>query len=185
MEAAFLVLIGGALFAQSWNHLGLFAEGRGMGIVVGGLGLVALVALVMDPMLIQGKTLAPAEALANLTIMKGLILLWSVFIVAMAAQSFLDLEERAVGFFAGFVAIVSVIALVYFVVEMTNGYGGDGPWLTMGAATLILAMTSGIVFFHQAIPFQAIRLVAGWFLLIGGSALGMFGLLIATTIVKL
>lgn len=185
MEAAFFVLIGGALFAQSWNHLGLFAEGRGMGIVVGGLGLVALVSLVMDPMLIQGITLSDSEALANLTIMKGLVLLWAVFAVAMAVQSFLDLEERAVGFFAGFVAIFSLIALVYFVVEMKDGYGGDGPWLTMAASTLILAITSGIIFFHQAIPFQAIRLVAGWFLLVGGSALGVFGLLIATTIVEL
>jgi hypothetical protein len=68
---------------------------------------------------------------------------------------------------------------------MTDGYGGDGPWLTMAVSTLILAFTSGMIFFHQAIPFQAIRLVAGWFLLIGGSALGVFGLLIATTIVKL
>lgn len=184
MEAAFLVLIGGALFAQSWNHLGLFAEGRGMGIVVGGLGLVSLVALVMDPMLIQGAA-TEASVLSNMTVMKGLILLWAVFVVAMAAQSYLDLEERAVGFFAGFVAIVSVIGLVYFVAEMADGYGGDGPWLTMAASTLILAITSGIVFFHQAIPFQAIRLVAGWFLLVGGSALGVLGLLVATTIVEL
>jgi hypothetical protein len=183
MEAAFLVLIGGALFAQSWNHLGLFAEGRGMGIVVGGLGLVSLVALVMDPQLIQGPDTNPS-VLANMTIMKGLILIWAVFAVAMAAQSYLDLEERAVGFFAGFVAIVSVIGLVYFVAEMTDGYGGDGPWLTMAAATLVLAINAGIVFFHQAIPFQAIRLVAGWFLLVGGSALGVLGLLVATTIVE-
>ena len=91
MEAAFLVLIGGALFAQSWNHLGLFAEGRGMGIVVGGLGLVSLVALVMDPQLIQGPDTNPS-VLANMTIMKGLILIWAVFAVAMAAQSYLDLE---------------------------------------------------------------------------------------------
>ncbi len=183
MEAAFLVLIGGALFSQSWNHLGLFAEGRGMGVVVGGLGLVSLVSLVMTPMLLEGGV-TEAGVTPNLTMMKSLILVWSVFAVAMAAQGFLDLEERAVGFLAGFVAIVSVIALVYFAAEMTNGYGGDGPWLTMAASTLILAITSGIVFFHQAIPFQAIRLVAGWFLLIGGSALGVLGLLIATTIIR-
>jgi len=184
MEAAFLVLIGGALFAQSWNHLGLFAEGRGVGVVVGGLGLVSLVSLVMTPMLLEGPATDP-NVLANMTVIKGLILLWAVFVVAMAAQSYFDLEERAVGFFAGFVAIVSVVALVYFVAEMTNGYGGDGPWLTMAAATLILAINAGIVFFHQAIPFQAIRLVAGWFLLVGGSALGVLGLLVATTSVKL
>ena len=184
MEAAFLVLIGGALFAQSWNHLGLFAEGRGMGVIVGGLGLVSLVSLVMTPMLLEAEV-TEAEVTSNLTMMKSLILVWSVFAVAMAVQGFLDLEERAVGFLAGFVAIVSVIALVYFAAEMTNGYGGDGPWLTMAASTLILAITSGIVFFHQAIPFQAIRLVAGWFLLIGGSALGVLGLLIATTIIRL
>lgn len=184
MEAAFLVLIGGALFAQSWNYLGLFSEGRAMGVVVGMLGLISLVALVMEPMLLEGAA-TESETVANITVMKALILLWAVFAVAVAAQSFLDLEERAVGFYSGFVAVASVIGLVYFAAEMTDGYGGDGPWLTMAAAMAVLAINAGIVFFHQAIPFQGIRLVAGWFLLIGGGTVGVLGLLIGTTIIKL
>ena len=107
-----------------------------------------------------------------------------MYALAVAAQGFLDLEERAVGFYAGFVAVASLIAMVYFATEMESGYG-DGPWLTMSAATLILAINAGIVFFHQAIPFPSIRLVAGWFLLLGGGAVGVLGALIATTVIQL
>ncbi len=182
MEAAFLVLIGGALFAQSWNHLGLFAEGRSAGVVVGGLGLVSLIALVTAPMILEGSA-TEADTLSNMTVMKGLILLWAVYSVAAGLQSFMDLEERAVGFFAGFLSVFTIIALIYFAVELSTGYG-DGPWLVMSAATLILAINSGMVFFHQAIPFPAIRLVTGWFLLLGGAAVAVLGTLLATSVIR-
>ena len=183
MEAAFLVLIGGALVAQSWNHLGLFSEGRTMGVVVGGLGLLSLVGLVMTPMLLEGRS-TEADVLTNITMMKALILIWAVYAVAVAAQAYLDLEERAVGFYAGFLCVFNVIALIYFSAEMSSGYG-DGPWLTMSGATLILAINAGLVSFHQAIPFQAIRLVSGWFLLIGGAAVAVLGSLVATSVIQL
>ena len=183
MEAAFLVLIGGALFAQSWNHLGLFSEGRSMGVVVAGLGLLSLVGLVMTPMLLEGRS-TEADVLTNITMMKALILVWAVYAVAVAAQAYLDLEERAVGFYAGFLCVFNVFALIYFAAEMSSGYG-DGPWLTMSAATLILAINAGLIFFHQAIPFQAIRLVTGWFLLIGGAAVAVLGSLVATSVIQI
>ena len=183
MEAAFLVLVGGVLFVQSWNHLGLLAEGRGMGAIVAGLGMISLVALVMTPMVIEGGA-GERDVLSNATVLKGLILLWAVYAIAVGAEGFFDLEERAVGFYAGFLCFLSVIGLIYFATEMSSGYG-DGPWLAMSAATLILAVNAGIVFFHQAIPFHAIRLVAGWFLLVGGVALAVLGSLIGTTIIRL
>ena len=182
MEAAFLVLIGGALFAQSWNLLGLFSEGRSMGVVVGGLGLVSLVALVMTPVVLEGSS-AEADVLANMTVMKGLILLWAVYAVAVAAQGFMDLEERAVGFYAGFLCVVTVIGLIYFAVELSSGYG-DGPWLVMAASALILSINAGMVFFHQAIPFPAIRQVTGWFLLLGGGAVAVLGVLLGTSVIR-
>ena len=38
MEGLALILIGGALFAQSWNFLGLYSDGRMVGAFVGALG---------------------------------------------------------------------------------------------------------------------------------------------------
>ena len=42
MEAIFFLLIGAALFSQSWYVLGLYSEGRTVGLIVGGLGLLRL-----------------------------------------------------------------------------------------------------------------------------------------------
>ena len=56
MEGLFLVLIGGVLFSQSWYVLGMYSEGRSMGIFVGGMGLLALgtVVFAFDPVLLTG-----------------------------------------------------------------------------------------------------------------------------------
>ena len=45
MEGIFLVLIGAALFSQSWYVLGMYSEGRSMGIFVAGLGVLSLATL--------------------------------------------------------------------------------------------------------------------------------------------
>ena len=53
MEAVFFILVGGALFSQSWNLLGLLAEARSLGILVAGLALMSLIALIIDPMVLE------------------------------------------------------------------------------------------------------------------------------------
>ena len=40
MEGIFFILIGAALFTQSFYIIGLYAEGRTMGVLVGGLGVL-------------------------------------------------------------------------------------------------------------------------------------------------
>ena len=178
MEAVFFILVGGALFSQSWNLLGLLAEGRSMGLLIGSLALMSLIALIIDPMVIESE-LHNSHWVTNNAVFKALIILWSVYLLAAGAQHFLDLEERAVGLFAGFVSVISIVAFLYFVVRLspeTNKYG-EAVWLSISVGTLILAINAGLSFFHQAIPFHVIRLVSGWFLLVGGVILGVVGIL--------
>ena len=105
MEAVFFILVGGALFSQSWNLLGLLAEGRSLGLLIGSLALMSLIALIIDPMVIESE-LHNSHWVTNNAVFKALIILWSVYILAAGAQHFLDLEERAVGLFAGFVSVI-------------------------------------------------------------------------------
>ena len=186
MEAVFFILVGGALFSQSWNLLGLLAEARSLGILVAGLALMSLIALIIDPMVLESE-LHHSHWVTNNAVFKGIIILWAVYLLATGAQNFLDLEDRSIGLFAGFVSIISLVAFLYFVVRLapeTNKYG-EAVWLSVSVATLILAINAGLSFFHQAIPFHVIRLVSGWFLLVGGIILGLVGILVGVGTISL
>ena len=54
MEAVALILIAGALFCHSWSILGLYPDGRTMGVYMGAFGVAALIAITFDPMLLIG-----------------------------------------------------------------------------------------------------------------------------------
>ena len=49
MEGLFFVLIGAALFSQSWFMLGVYSEGKTVGVLVGGLGVLAIAAVLLSP----------------------------------------------------------------------------------------------------------------------------------------
>jgi hypothetical protein len=186
MEAVFFILIGGALFSQSWNQLGLLAEGRSLGILVCALALMSLISLVIDPMLLQPE-IHHSHWVTNNGVFKGIIILWAVYLLASGTQNFLDLEERAVGLFAGFVSIITLVSFLYFLIRFapeTNKYG-EAVWLSMSVGTLILAINAGLSFFHIAIPFHVMRLVSGWFLLVGGVILGIIGILVGIGTISL
>ena len=182
MEGVFFVLVGGALFSQSCFVLGLYAEGRTMGIFVGGLGLLSLVALALDPLLLTGAP-AGSDMLAETTVMKTLIIAWALYAVGVGAQGLWDFDERAVGFYSGFLAIATLVPLIFFAVELEGVYSNEA-WLGLSAATLLLTVLSSITFFHQALQFSVLRLVSGWFLLLGGSVVGIIGLAIVSTAIS-
>ena len=81
MEGVFLTLIGAAIFSQSWHILGMYAEGRTMGIIVGTLGLISLSAIVLSPVVLTGQSM-----LIEATVLKTLIALWAVYALAVAAH---------------------------------------------------------------------------------------------------
>ena len=182
MEAVFFILIGAALFSHSWYLLELYPDGRTMGVFVAGLGLASLIALTMAPMVIGGQA-AGIDALTETTMMKALIILWAGYAVGVGAHGLWDFDERAIGFYSAFLAIGSLIVLIYFAVELQDRYG-DGVGIAMSAATLLLTVLAGTLFFYLAVPFNVLRLVAAWFILVGSMAIGAIGLLILTTVIK-
>ena len=193
MEGLALILIGGALFAQSWNFLGLYSDGRMVGTFTAALGLAALLTLVMDPMALIGDNVdlmkklggdaRDANALAELTVMKMLIITWAGYAVGVGAQSIWDYEERAIGLYSGFLTIGTAIAFLFFAITLAAPYG-EAVWIALSAATLMLSVMAGLVFFYLAVPFNVLRPVAGWFLLIGSLVVSLIGWSIITTIIE-
>ena len=193
MEGLALILIGGALFAQSWNILGLYSDGRMAGAFVAALGLAALLTLVMDPIVLIGSNLelmaklggdaGDANPLAELTVMKMVIVLWAVYAVGVGAQSIWDYEERAIGLYSAFLAAGTVVVFLFFAITLAAPYGA-AVWIGLSAATLILSVLAGLVFFYLTVPFNVLRLVVGWFLLIGSLVVALIGWTIITSIIE-
>ena len=182
MEAVFLVLIGAMLFSQAWHMMGLYSDGRSVGVVIGGLGLASLGAIMLDPMLLTGsgdKPIGPATHLAELTVTKGLIGVWAVYGVAVAAQTIWDFEERAIAFYSAVATAVTVVSFFYYAGNLGPRYG-DPTWLSLSAATLLMTVIAGMVFFALGFNFRVLRPVAAWFLLLGGGTIAAIGLAIVT-----
>ena len=117
MEAVFLVLVGAVLFSQAWHMLGLYSDGRSVGVIIGGLSLLSLGAVLLEPLLLTGsgdRTISAANHLSELTVTKTLIIVWAVYGIAVAAQALWDQDERAVGFYSAVVAAVTVFSFFYY-----------------------------------------------------------------------
>ncbi len=181
MEALFLVLIGGALFSHSWGLLGLYHEERTMGMYVGALGVVSLIALMLAPMLLVGGR-AGSDWVVETNVMKVLIILWAGYAVGVGAHGLWEFDDRAIGFYSAFLFAGSLIALLYYAIQLEGVYGDD-VWIGLSAATLVLTILAAILFFYLAIPFIALRKVAGWFILVGSIAVSGIGFAILTSLI--
>ena len=197
MEALGLILIASALFCHSWYILGLYPDGRAVGIYVGAFGLAALISITLAPMLLIGgdsvavanaggdfgnKAYSIASGLAQTTVMKTLIIIWSVYAIGVAAQAILEYDERAVGFSGAIAAAVSLIALFFFAGTLLGPYGEDVV-LTLATASLLLSFIGGTMFAYLGVPFSGLRPVAGWFNLVGSIGVFIMGVVIGTTII--
>ena len=182
MEGIFFVLIGAALFSHSWGLLGLYHENRMLGTYVAGLGLVALITLTLAPTLLVGGR-PGSDSIVETNVMKGLIILWAGYGVGVGAQGLWEFDDRAIGFYSAFLAIGSLVALLYFAIELEGVYG-DGVWLSMSGAALVLTVLAAMLFFYAAIPFIALRKVAGWFILIGSIAVAGLGFAMMTSVIE-
>jgi hypothetical protein len=189
MEGVALVLIGAIMFNHSWSLLRLYPDGRTMGIFVGALGLAALATLTFDPMLLtgigeDGSALRGANPVAEITILKLVIIVWAGYAVGVAAQAIWEFDERAIGFYSVVVAASSLVALIYYATTLLTPYGDDVQ-LSMIAAMFFLAVPPAMVFSYYAIPaFAALQQVAGWFLLVGGIGVTTTGLVIVSTLIE-
>lgn len=179
MEAVAFILIGGALFSQSWHVLGLYADGRASGLLTAALAISALLVIPMTPMLFGGGG-SGANVMAETTILKMLVIAWAVYGVGVGAQGLWDFDERAVGFVGVIVAAVSATALLYYAFTLQDHYG-TSVTLAMSAPGLILSVIGTLIFFYMAVPFLVLRLVTGWFMLLGSVALMSIGIAVITT----
>ena len=190
MEGLFLVLVGAALVVQSWQHLGLYSDGRTMGVVVGGLGVLILGTFMLgssvEPILLTGtgkevggvaKEIAASDVAVSTALLTTLAAVWAIYAIGVGASGLWDLDDRALGFHSAVVAVVSLFALLFSAGELDARYG-ENVMLAMSAATLVLTVLAAMVFFYLAFGFNVLKLVSGWFLLIGGSVLSLIGLLI-------
>ena len=185
MEGIFFILIGAALFSQAWYVLGLYSEGRTMGVLAAVLGLLTLGTFMfgttVSPTLISGSG---SEALT--TALTALVILWAVYAVVVGAHGLWDLDERAIGFYSGFLSVASLVVFLVFAIAMADGgvYEHDlGIWLSMSAVPFLLTIVAAVVFFYLAFQIQILRLVAGWFLLFGSTVIGILGLWAITAVV--
>ena len=172
MEAVFFVLIG----------LALYPDGRTMGLFTGALGLGSLIAITFAPMVLVGGD-PDANVLAETNIIKMLIVAWAGYAVGVGAQGLWDFDDRAIGFYSAILTAISAVALFYFAANLADAYGNDVT-IAMSAATLLLSILAGMLFFYLAVPFNALRQVAGWFLLVGSVVIAGIGLAIVSTVIE-
>ena len=96
-----------------------------------------------------------------------------------------EFEDRAIGFYSSFLAVASVIVFLYFAISMSPGGEfsdySEGLWLSMSAVPLVLTVISTITFFYLGFQFQLLRLVSGWFTLLGSIVIGLIGLGVVAT----
>ncbi len=194
MEGIFFALIGAALFSQSWYMLGVYSEGRTVGLFVGGIGLLVIGAVLLSPastltdsgsawMLLTGEGTKPYAWLAQTMVMKTLILAWGLYAVGVAAHGLWDFDEKAIGFYSVFLTVLSGIAFMYFAVELEPLYG-TAAWLGISAATLFLTVLAAMMFITLSFTFNVMRVVTGWFILVGGSVVAIIGLLVLSTAIS-
>ena len=80
-------------------------------------------------------------------------------------------------------AAASAVAFFYYAPTLPDAYG-DAVAISISAASLILAGLGGLVFFYLAIPFNILRLVAAWSLLLGSIAVAGSGWAIMSTLIE-
>ena len=191
MESTVLVLIGAVLFCQSWHVLDTGADRRSWGAIVGLLGLMALAVVAFDgaflPSLLTtdgaGDALIhPLAVTAANNLINAVIVVWGIYAVAVAVNMLFDVDDRAVGLYTAVVTGVTLVAFIYFIIELRDRYG-EAVWIGLWLSMLVLALLGCLVFVYQALRFRILQAVVGWSMLVGGSGVALIGALIASEVI--
>lgn len=183
MEMAFLFVLPAALWAHAWQMLGRYGSPRSMGVVGAGVAIIllALVALWRDSAIITGSDNA----------LSAFVLAWALYCALLAGVSMRGYDQRTLGYFGLFLAIISVVFVLYYFLgdavlssqdASPTGFLGQGLGVIsyiMGVFAIILAILGGLLFLYLAIPIRGMRLVAGWSFLVGA----VVSLVLATLVV--
>ncbi len=170
MEGITLILIGIAIFAHSWLQLGLYSDGRTVGATTASLaGALVLAIFVFQPDSRLMEAMIEATGRSELVVWNTLLLAWGVYMIIVAAQGVWDLEERAIGFYSVPLTVISIVALVFYIlVWVAVGSDGDAfAMVSVVVSTALLGIVGALLFFQMAIPFPGLQRVAGWIMLLG------------------
>jgi len=170
MEGITLILVGIAIFAHSWQQLGLYADGRTVGATTASLaGALVLAMFVFQPDSRLMQTTMETTNSGELAVWNTLLLAWGVYMVVVAAQGVWDLEDRAIGFYSVPLTVISIVALVFYIlVWVAAGSDGDAfAMVSVVVSTALLGVVGALLFFQMAIPFPGLQRVAGWIMLLG------------------
>ena len=181
MEGIVLILVGTAIFSHAWHLLGLYADARTVGVVMGAaaLGLV-LTLFAVQPQFLGGLGGNAAVRAAEITVLQTAALAWAIYAAAVAAHCVWDMEERAVGFFSVLLVAASLVGMFFFL-QIWIQDNGSFALIVMSVCSAMLAIVGGLLFFTLAFPFPALRSVAGWAMLIQSIIIAGFGLAMTTT----
>lgn len=181
MEGFAITLIGGALFLHSSHLLGLFSEGRAIGALMAALAAGLLLTLTFQPQLLGTQGTNPIQQLAEVTVMKALIVMWAIYAAAVAAQVVWDLEERAIGLYGVGLAAASGVAFFYYITILFRNYTSVMVEFSIVAAVLVLV--AALLIFLMAVPFNAMRVATGWAMLSSSIVVVAIGLAMYTTVI--
>ena len=152
MEGIALILIGTAIFSHSWYLLGLYSDGRTIGTVMAAVGAGLIISLfVFDPQILGEQSSHTARSMAEIPVLKTVVFAWAIYAAVVAAQGVWDLEDRAIGFYAVPLTVVSLIALLFFVQIWVDG-GSDAVMVSLLISSAMLSIIGALLFFFIGGP---------------------------------
>ena len=181
MEGFAITLIGGAIFMHSWHLLGVCSEGRTIGALMAALAVGLLLALTFEPQLLGTQGSRPVLQLAEITVMKTLIVMWAIYAAAVAAQAFWGLEERAIGLYSVGLVAASGVAFFYYFTVMLDKY--TSVMLEFSIVALALVVVAGLLIALMAVPVNGMRSVTGWTMMSLAIIVSAIGLAMYTTLI--
>ena len=178
MDLAFLFVISGLLWIQSWHLLGAYDSPRTLGLISAATA-VTLFGVVLFQDKLPMAIAAPADLgdfLDPRTAISVFVLAWGAYAVLLTGVYLWGFDTRSLGYYGLFLWVVSVLYAVYFFIGdklLANGDVVQYSWL-MGVVAIMLSILAALLFFYlslrprgQGEPASSVmRTVTGWFYLV-------------------
>ena len=161
MEVIFLMVLPAVLWAQSWYFLDLYSNTRTLGVIS------ATAAIVLGGLVIFS---------GSMTALSTFVLLWAIYAAVASAVYLGGTDERTLGLYSLFLAVVTVLYVIFFLAgaDVLQGTSVLVHW-PMGIASIALAVFGGLAFFLMAPPYPGIRYITGWYTLVISIGMAVMG----------
>ncbi len=185
MDLAFVLVLSGLLWVQSWYLLGFYSNAKTLGIVAAGVAIVLFGIVLFQDKLPTAVITPPGALLPVATSISIFVLMWAVYSALVAGVYLWGLESRSLGFYSLFLWVLSVIFAAYFFLGgelLDSGSVNHVSWL-LGVVAILLAVLAAMLFFYLSLrpsglrepPSSAMRTVTGWFYLVFSAVVGILG----------